>query len=107
MNKIKQIKIPVSIINENNEIINYRDFNYKLVKENDKSIRYGNNILYLEWDPPEKGSGLKEKHYLIEIGRSLMLDTWVTTPITEIIEKEEEYIRFKTENSIYQLFKTK
>jgi hypothetical protein len=31
--------------------------------------------------------------------------TWQTTPITEIIEQREGYIKFKTKNSNYELFK--
>jgi hypothetical protein len=31
--------------------------------------------------------------------------TWQTTVITEITEQREDYIKFKTENSNYELFK--
>jgi hypothetical protein len=31
--------------------------------------------------------------------------TWQTTTITEIIEQKEEYIKFRTGNSVYELFK--
>lgn len=31
-------------------------------------------------------------------------DYWLTTTVTEIIEEREDYIRFKTENSEYELF---
>lgn len=28
-------------------------------------------------------------------------DWWMTTPITEIIEEREDYVRFRTNNSVY------
>ena len=31
--------------------------------------------------------------------------TWLTTPIIEIIQQKDDYIKFKTENSVYELFK--
>jgi len=31
-------------------------------------------------------------------------DYWRTTPVTEILEEKENYVRFKTENSEYELF---
>jgi hypothetical protein len=32
--------------------------------------------------------------------------TWQTTSITEIVEEREDYVKFKTQNSNYELFKT-
>lgn len=31
-------------------------------------------------------------------------DYWLTTPVTEILEEKENYVRFKTGNSEYELF---
>lgn len=31
-------------------------------------------------------------------------DYWLTTPVTEILEEKEKYVRFKTQNSEYELF---
>jgi len=31
-------------------------------------------------------------------------DFWLTTPVTEILEEREKYVKFKTENSVYELF---
>ena len=31
-------------------------------------------------------------------------DYWITTPIKEIVEKKEGYIKFKTENSTYEFW---
>jgi hypothetical protein len=33
--------------------------------------------------------------------------TWTTTVIEEIIEEREGYIKFRTSNSVYELFKEK
>jgi hypothetical protein len=30
--------------------------------------------------------------------------TWLTTPITEIVEEQEGYIKFNTQNSVYELW---
>jgi hypothetical protein len=30
--------------------------------------------------------------------------TWQTTPVTEIVEQKEGYVKFKTANSNYELF---
>ncbi len=29
-------------------------------------------------------------------------DYWTTTPVTEILEETEDYVKFKTKNSIYE-----
>jgi hypothetical protein len=53
----------------------------------------------------------KEKHDEPAIGRSCMLDphrisfTWLTTSVTEIIEQRDNYIKFNTLNSVYELFR--
>ena len=31
-------------------------------------------------------------------------DYWLTTPVTEIIEERDDYVKFKTGNSIYEWF---
>jgi len=80
---------------------------YRLVRERDGLEKRGNTALWLEWN--KKGL-FKEKHEEPEIGRSLVLDfaygnyVWMTTSITEILEKGDGYIKFNTENSVYELF---
>ena len=32
-------------------------------------------------------------------------DYWITTPVTEIIEEDEKYVKFKTKNSTYEWFR--
>jgi len=47
------------------------------------------------------------------VGLSLIMSpfnqffTWQTTPITEIVEEQDDYIKFKTQNSVYRLIKLK
>ena len=84
--------------------------NWKLVREHDNLTKYSVDIKWLEWDSNNK---FKAKHNKPAIGYSLIMSpfnaffTWQTTPITEIIKQQKHYIKFKTKNSIYELFKLK
>jgi len=81
---------------------------YRLVRERDKLVKESARVLWLEFN--EDGT-FKEKHDLPTIGRSLLMSpfnqffTWQTTTVTEIVEQREDYIKFKTGNSNYELFK--
>ena len=100
MSKIDQIKIPVDI----------QTNNWKLVRERDGLTKQSSEVIWLEFN--EDGT-FKEKHDKPAIGLSLLMSpfnmffTWQTTPITEIVEEREDYIKFKTLNSKYELFNTK
>ena len=100
-NKINSIKIPVQIIDE-------QDYNYRLVRERDGLTKTSIAVKWLEFD--EEGR-YKADFQEIAVGRSLLMSpfnyhfTWQTTPVTEILSETENYIRFATENSIYELFK--
>jgi len=100
-NKINSIKIPVQIIDED-------DYNYRLVRERDGLTKTSIAVKWLEFD--EEGR-YKADFQEIAVGRSLLMSpfnhhfTWQTTPVTEILSETENYIRFATENSIYELFK--
>ena len=80
---------------------------YKLIRERDQLVKQSQDVKWLEFD--ENGKYLAS-HFEIAVGRSLIMSpfnqffTWQTTIVTEIIEQREEYIRFKTENSTYELF---
>jgi hypothetical protein len=80
---------------------------YKLVRERDNLIMEGTKVRWIEWN--ENGS-YNSDHYEPELGRSLILDpneisyVWMTTTITEVIEQRKEYIKFRTTNSVYELF---
>jgi hypothetical protein len=79
---------------------------YTLKRLNDGLTNVGSEIGWIEWSDEGRG---KEMHDEPAISRSLMLDphvfnyTWLTTSITEIVEQREGYIKFATENSIYEL----
>lgn len=116
MSKLKQTKIPV-IIDEDNLIkiaveqgVIENEFNWKLVRERDGLTKQSKEVMWLEWN----GDGrFKAKHTDPAIGRSLIMSpfnnsfTWQTTVITEIVEEREGYLKFKTENSVYELTKIK
>lgn len=101
MKSYSSIKIPVQIIDE-------EDYNYRLVRERDGLTKTSLDIKWLEFD--EDGR-YKADFEDIAVGRSLIMSpfnyhfTWQTTPVTEILSEEKNYIRFATENSIYELFK--
>ena len=116
MNKLKQTKIPVTI-NEDNLMkialeqgIWENEFNWKLVRERDNLTNHSVDIKWIEWD--EDGSYLAD-YQEPAIGRSLLMGpfnqffNWQTTDVTEIVEQREDYVKFKTKNSIYELFKLK
>jgi hypothetical protein len=95
---IDRPKIPIDINNAK----------YVLVRERDGLVKMGKDIRWLEWNK----NGVHEQFYdEPAIGRSLLIHpfgptfTWLTTTITEIIEQRENYIKFKTENSVYELTK--
>lgn len=85
-----------------------RKMNYRLVREHDSLERESEEITWIEWN--ESGR-FKAKHDTPDIGRSLIMSpfndffTWQTTDVTEIVEQREDYIKFKTKNSTYELFK--
>jgi hypothetical protein len=80
---------------------------YKLVRERDGLTKTSRAIKWLEFN--EDGR-YKADFEDIAIDRSLLMSpfnqcfTWQTTPVTEIVEQREDYIKFKTENSTYELF---
>jgi hypothetical protein len=82
--------------------------NYKLVRERDGLTKTSVNVKWLEFN--EDGR-YKADFEDIAVGRSLLMSpfgpsfTWQTTPVTEIVEQREDYIKFNTENSNYELFK--
>ena len=85
-----------------------KQFNWKLVRERDGLTKQSKEVMWVEFN--EKGR-FKSKHDEPAIGRSLLMSpftfsfTWQTTTITEIVEQREDYIKFKTQNSNYELFK--
>ena len=83
-------------------------FNWKLVREQDGLIMKSKSIKWLEFNAD---GTFKKQFQKAAIGRSLIMSpfnqffTWQTTNVTEIIEQRDDYIKFKTQNSDYQLYK--
>ncbi len=114
MSKIKQNKIPVTLIDEKllmdiavEQGVIENEFKYKLVRERDGLVNQSKEIKWIEYD--ENGR-YKADYHEPAVDRSLIMSpfnaffTWQTTVITEIVEQKEGYIKFKTENSNYELF---
>lgn len=114
MSKIKQTKIPMTLIDDKlimdiaiEQGVIENEFKYKLVREHDNLQQQSKKVKWLEFD--EEGK-FKADYIEPAVGRSLIMSpfnqffTWQTTPITEIIEHTENYIKFKTRNSNYELF---
>jgi len=114
MSKIKQSKIPM-ILEDNvlkiavEQGVIEKEYNWKLVREKDNLTKQSKEVIWIEWD---ENSRFNAKHDKPAIGRSLIMSpfneffTWQTTDIKEILEQREDYIKFKTLNSTYELFKT-
>lgn len=107
MSKLNQTKMPVSFENLA-ELITQEKPNWKLVREHDGLTKHSTKVTWLEWN--ENGH-YKARHDEPAEGRSLLMSpfnqffTWQTTPITELVEVRDDYVKFKTQNSNYELFK--
>jgi hypothetical protein len=82
------------------------DLKWKLVRERDGLTKTSGDVTWMEWNAD---GTFKARHPKIGIGYSLMMSpfnhsfTWQTTEVTEILEEDEFYIKFKTKNSTYTL----
>jgi hypothetical protein len=89
----------------------------RLIRLSDKKGESGSRVDAIEWD--ENGKFKEVKGHEPIIGCSLLVgsvtarsysdtDYWLTTPITEILERKKDekslYVKFKTENSVYEFF---
>jgi hypothetical protein len=80
---------------------------YRLVRGRDQLTKTSVGVKWLEFD--EDGR-YKADFEDIAVNRSLLMSpfgpsfTWQTTLVTEIVEQREDYIKFNTENSTYELF---
>ena len=104
-------------LNDSNELVLDEEFakiygiesehKYKLVRSRDQLTKTSIDVKWLEFN--EDGR-YKADFKDIAVGRSLIMSpfsqffTWQTTLVTEIVEQREGYIKFKTENSDYELF---
>jgi hypothetical protein len=116
MSKLKQTKIPMTLTEDNvlkiavDQGVIENEFNWKMIREHDGLTNQSKEVMWLEFN--EEGR-FKSKHDKPAVGRSLLMSpfsqffTWQTTPITEIVEDQDDYIKFKTKNSNYELWKLK
>ena len=114
MSKLGNRGIPMSLTEDNvlkiavEQGVIENQFNWKLVRERDGLTNQSKEIKWLEWNDEGR---FKAEHTKPAIGYSLIMSpfnqhfTWQTTSITEIIEEREDYIKFNTQNSNYELFK--
>ena len=114
MSKLKQTKIPVTVGLDNilrvavEQGVIENEFNWKLVRERDGLTKQSSEVMWVEFN--EEGK-FKSKHDEPAVDRSLIMSpfnqffTWQTTTITEIVEEREDYIKFNTQNSNYELWK--
>jgi hypothetical protein len=86
------------------------EMKWKLVRERDGLTRQSAEVMWLEFNEDRT---FKSKHDKPAVGRSLIMSpfnmffTWQTTTVTEIVEQKENYIKFKTKNSTYELWQLK
>jgi len=106
-NKVDIIKIPINLDEAYNSIYEEELGNkYKLIRERDGLTKTSRDIRWIEFN--EEGK-YKTDYQEISVGRSLIMSpfngwyTWQTTPVTEILEEKEGYVKFRTENSVYEL----
>jgi hypothetical protein len=114
MSKLGNREIPMTLTEDNvlkiaiEQGVIENEFNWKLVRERDGLINQSKEIKWLEWNDDGR---FKAEHDKPAIGYSLIMSpfnqffTWQTTVVTEIIEQKEDYIKFNTKNSVYELFK--
>ena len=114
MSKIKRDEIPMTLTEDNvlqvaiEQGVIENEFNWKLVRERDGLTNQSKEVMWLEWNDEGR---FKSKHSDPRIGRSLIMSpfndffTWQTTSVTEIVEQRDDYVKFKTNNSVYELFR--
>lgn len=91
-----------------NLLFNQAEPKWKLVRERDGLTKQSADIMWLEFN---ENRTFKSKHDEPAIGRSLIMSpfnhffTWQCTSLTEIVEQTEDYLKFKTLNSTYELWK--
>ena len=107
-NKVDIIKIPINLDEAYNSIYEEELGNkYKVIRERDGLTKTSRDVKWLEFN--EDGT-YKANFQDIAVGRSLLMSpfgpsfTWQTTPVTEILEEKEGYVKFRTENSVYELY---
>ena len=114
--RLKQDKIPMLLTEDNvlkiavEQGVIENKYKWKLIRERDGLTNESLEIMWLEWN--EEGR-FKAEHDEPAVGYSLIMSpfnqffTWQTTAITEIVASSEDgsYLKFKTGNSTYELWR--
>ena len=85
-----------------------RNTNWKLVRERDGLTKQSEEVKWIEWNYDGSFNAMYDTP---SVGLALLMSpfnqffTWQTTTSTEIVEQREDYIKFKTQNSNYELWK--
>jgi len=83
----------------------------KLIRESDGKENIGSEVKAIAWNEDKTFKEIIDQKPII--GCSLIITNgisqkyWLTTIVTEILEEKENYIKFRTENSIRILRKNK
>ena len=78
------------------------------LKRSDGLVKRSEDVRWIEFN--EEGGG-KKMHEKPDVGLSLIMSpfnmfyTWMTTEVTELLDSSENYIKFRTKNSDYELIK--
>ena len=73
-----------------------------------KIFKHSEKVMWVEFNDDGR---FQEKYDEIGLNRSLIMSpfndffTWQTSTVTEILEHTDEYVKFKTTNSVYTLSK--
>ena len=113
MSKLKQTKIPMTLEDNVMKValeqgVIENEFNWKLVRERDGLTNQSKEVMWVEWN--EEGR-FQARHDEPAVGRSLIMSpfnafyTWQTTSLTEVLEVRDNYLKFRTNNSVYELWK--
>jgi len=106
MSKLRSPKLGLTFDEFQKTSLTIDDCNWQLTRDRDGLTRHSFAKEWIEWN--EDGT-YKESHEDVALGLSLVMSpfnhyyTWMTTTVTEIVEDTEERIKFKTENSNYEL----
>jgi hypothetical protein len=107
MSKLIQTKINLKMENGNLESTEGVKNRWKLFRVDDGLIKESEDITWVEWD--ENGY-FKARHNEPSVGYTLLMSpfsllfAWQTTIVTELIERKDNYLKFKTKNSTYELY---
>ena len=105
--QLKAISENLPAPTQEGEIIKLKPGRYSLVRDRDGAGDSGHMLVPFNWDTRKEvgengtlqvGMGLKCGSMY---ARTFGSDWWLTTPITEILERSETKVRFRTGNSTY------